>query len=110
MRFVSLACGCVVSAIGLLSFVGWVLGANALQDLFRSGVTMKTNAAIAGTSAGFSLLTLSSSRRPVQLAGKLLAVLTFSIAFVTLMEHVTRRDFGIDQLLFSEPPGRTATV
>ena len=32
MRFVSLACGCVVSAIGLLSFVGWVLGANALHD------------------------------------------------------------------------------
>ena len=91
------------AAIGAVALTGWVLGRPDLRSLFvHPPVTVKTNAALAMIVAGASLWLIASPHRTrvrVRLA-RALALLVSAIGGLTLAEHVTGWDLGIDQLLF----------
>jgi hypothetical protein len=113
---------CTIGRIGaaaaalcaVTGFTGWVLGFELLKSLFiPGGITMKANTALGLLSAAASLWVVStesilaSHRRNIAWT---LAAFTLLIGAVTLCEHAFGWDLGIDQLLFSEPPGAAATA
>jgi PAS domain S-box-containing protein len=94
---------------GLLSFLGWAAGITALTDWWGTGITIKANAALATLATGSALIGtmfLPAARRWV-IAFALFAA---SLGGLTLFEHVTGWNLGIDTLLFDETPGSPATV
>lgn len=72
-----------------------------------STITMKTNMALALLLSGAALLLLEvSNPRPWRrYAGGCAGAAVFLIGALTLYEHLFRQSLGIDQLIFTEPPG-----
>src|SRR5262245_13144356 len=107
-RFASLstlAAGCVM-AVGSLALLGWVLDMPVLLSGIGT-VTIKTNTAIALVLAGTALLLLRPPERDRArtLAGRACAIGSISIGGLTLLQHLSGWDLGIDQLLFRGAPG-----
>ena len=98
-------------ACGLITLVGWTTGVDGLRDWIDSGVTMKANPAVCAVGAGSALiLSLQMARSgAARLLVIALGLLTALIGGLTLTQHLTGWDFGIDTLLFHEPPGMKAT-
>ena len=102
------ATGVFALAGGTASFLGWAASVYRLTDWSGSGITMKPNAALAAAVAGFALLlSLKSAQRPVI---RILGMFVAAIGGVTLLEHLTGWNVGIDTLLFDEAPGALATA
>ena len=102
----------LVIAIGTNGLLGWVLDSKAMREFASSGVQIKSNTAIAILLSGISLWLLTgvcSNRWTRWVAGGA-AALVLLIGGLTLAEHVTGWNFGIDELLFREPPGELATT
>ena len=103
----------VVALIGSLSLLRWILDLRALKAMFTGGVTIKTNASICLMLLASALLLL---RKEVgrgkwrTWSGRALASIAAAVGALTLTQHLTGHDFGIDQLLFHEPPGALATM
>jgi PAS domain S-box-containing protein len=100
----------VVGAIGLL---GWILNVEPLKAAFTGGITIKANAAISLILLGGALLLLlpvHGGSRWRTVTGRIAAIIASLIGAATLTQHVSGIDFGIDQLLFHEPPGAAATA
>jgi signal transduction histidine kinase/ActR/RegA family two-component response regulator len=112
LRTAALVCGGIITALGGIALVGWIIGVEALQGQFAAGITMKANTAIGLILLGLALLLTArttSSSWPDRL-GRALAVAAAAIGFATLFEHVTGVDLGIDQALFREAAGAIATT
>lgn len=77
-----------------------------------SMVTMKTNAALGLVLAGTSLLLLGTGTQNIRrrTAGLICAVVVFIIGTLTTAEHAFGLNFGIDELLFTEPGGAIGTT
>src|SRR5689334_8821787 len=102
----------LVVVSGLLVIVGWIIDDPFLRGGFSpSGITVKTNAGIAMLCCGLSL-SLQCFNISVQTlrVARFLAVIAIVIGALTLAEHLFGWDLRIDQLLFHEPPGASATV
>lgn len=97
-------------AIGCAALVGWALDSAMLKGAIGVTITMKANTAVALALAGAALWlsTARSGRRHV--AARVLAGVVAAIGGLTLLEHALGVDLSIDQLLFSEAPGETATA
>jgi signal transduction histidine kinase len=104
-RRLSTFCGILVIAVGLVVLVGWTLQMPVLTGLFGT-ITMKTNAAIALVLCGAGVLLISRLR--IVAAG--FGLLAGTLGAVTLAEHVSGWDAGIDQALFTEAAGAIATA
>ncbi|HEY8924684.1 MAG TPA: hypothetical protein VIU64_09905, partial [Polyangia bacterium] len=93
---------------GALTLAGWFLDVPRLAAWNGHGINMKANAAVCALAGGAALVTLvlGGPRRLV----RGLASLTFAIGTLTLLEHVSGLDLGIDTLLFHEAPGAPATA
>ena len=96
---------------GALALVGWSTGIEALKGSYALGINIKTNPAIVILLLGLALLLLGPPHRSGWRTwiGRAFAFLAMAIGLLTLSEHVTGRDLGIDQALFTEPPGAPAT-
>ena len=96
---------------GALALVGWSTGIEALKGSYALGINIKTNTAIVILLLGLALLLLGPPHRSGWRTwiGRAFAFLAMAIGLLTLSEHVTGRDLGIDQALFTEPPGAPAT-
>ncbi len=102
----------VVVLSGLLVIIGWVIDNPLLRGRFSpSGITVKTNAGIALLCCGLSLglQCFNASPRTLRVA-RFLAVIALVIGALTFAEHLFGWNLQIDQLLFKEPPGASATV
>ncbi|HYC31330.1 MAG TPA: ATP-binding protein [Gemmatimonadales bacterium] len=99
--------GWYVLAAGLLSFMGWVLDLPRLAT-WGGGISIQPNTALAAAAAGAGLALLAHGfRRPVMA----LAIVCGLIGFLTLLEHATGIDLGIDnRLTFGRSWGATATT
>lgn len=98
---------------GSLTLLGWQTGAYRLTDWFGLGISMKANPAVASIAAGLGVMMCVSSARVSRvraLVVRVLGVLVALIGGLTLLQHVTGLDFGIDELLFPEPPGARGTA
>ena len=108
-RSVALFAGAYALLGGIVSFSGWAFGVERFADWNGSGIAMKANTALAAAVAGAALLiavTRSDSRPLVRGLGWLVAAL----GGLTLLEHVTGWNLGIDTLLFDEAPDARATA
>ncbi|MFL6648633.1 MAG: ATP-binding protein [Sulfurifustaceae bacterium] len=93
----------------IISFAGWVTEVYRLTDWWGTGITIKANTSLAGTAAGLAILialALPKARVSVRVLGLFAALL----GGLTLFEHVTAINLGIDTLLFDEPAGMPGTV
>ena len=95
--------------VGLIVLTGWTFDLPLLRSL-SGEITMKANAAIGLLAAGLALC-LSGRRSGVaRFAGRTSAILAGALGALTLSEHITGWNLGIDELLFTEEPGAPATA
>jgi PAS domain S-box-containing protein len=95
--------------VGVSVLVGWTLNIAALLT-WGAGTPIAPNAGAGFVLAGFSLWLLRErENRPSpasrKLAARAAAAMVSLGGFLTLAEHLFRRDFGIDRLLLLRPPG-----
>jgi signal transduction histidine kinase/ActR/RegA family two-component response regulator len=101
----------LAGVIGAISLLGWVLDDDRLKGL-GGDLTMKANTALALCLLAASVLSLrlyplSRNRmRAVRIAGGLV----LALGALTLSQHLLGWDAGVDQLLFREAAGATATA
>jgi hypothetical protein len=109
VRRVALGTAAYVAVGGALSFAGWLGGTLRLTDWWNTGITIKANTALAFFVAGCALLliVLQPQRRALIRA---LGVAVAMIGGLTLFEHASGLDLGIDTFLFDEPAGAAATA
>jgi PAS domain S-box-containing protein len=93
-----------------LTLAGWATGLTRLTDWGNSGITMKANPALLALCAAIALLLVSRNSPIARFARTALALFIASVALLTLFEHFSGRNLGIDTLLCQEPPGARATV
>jgi signal transduction histidine kinase len=98
--------GIAVTAIGTLVLSGWFFDLESLKTMYGP-IAMKTNTAIAFVLCGVSLALIRLRGRIV---GSAAAIVAAAIGLFTLVQHLTGWDLGIDQWLFTEPPGAPATA
>jgi PAS domain S-box-containing protein len=102
--------GIAVALVGADVLIGRIVGIPALYHFFGA-IVMKANTALCLMLGGIALAgsfyrTLPAERRIRQVLGLIVAV----IGSLTLMEHLTGVDVGIDQILVREAPGEAATA
>lgn len=106
-RIVCLATGGYAVFSGVVTLIGWAANIPRMTDLSGTGITMFVNTAIAAILTGVGLILLSLGRiRTAALAGSLAALL----GLVTLFQHATGIDLGIDSLLWPRDFGALAAA
>jgi PAS domain S-box-containing protein len=93
----------------LLTLLGWASEVHVLTDWVGSGITQKPNNALAAVLCSSALLMLVRTPRGVAVV-RFLAISAAVIGGLTLIEHLTGINLGIDTLLFDELPGERATA
>src|SRR3954454_18830406 len=93
---------------GALEVLGWALGLPQLRAWQTYGIAMKINTAICAAVAGAALLLPATGVGPR--VARALGIFVAAVGGLTLLEHLTGASFGIDTLLFNEPPGARATA
>jgi diguanylate cyclase (GGDEF)-like protein len=104
--------GLLTAALGLAGFGGWIVNEPLLRDFADSYARMKSNAGLGLIGAGLALFAFTAL--PLKsVAGLVLrrggAALAGIIGLLTLIQYLAGVDFGIDQLLVSDP-GTTADL
>ncbi len=102
-----------VFALGGLVLLGWVFDIAVLKSLDPNLVSMKANTAAAFVLIGIGLWFSRAGRRgfrPGRYVAWSSAAVVAAIGLLTLLEYATGRNFGIDQLLFTEPAGAVRTI
>jgi two-component sensor histidine kinase len=94
---------------GVITLIGWTAGIHRLTDWWGVGLTMKANAAMGAVALGLALLLLVSHPRSITLI-RSLGLFVAAIGGLTLFEHFTQWNVGIDTLLFNEPEGTRGTA
>ena len=104
--------------LGLIVLAGWALHIEALKSVFPGYINMKANTALCLVFSGASLLIgyLIRRRTWTRTCSVSLALVAAFIAAATLLEYLTNRSFGMDQLFiadsldspFTPNPGRMA--
>lgn len=107
----------IASVIVLLAggavLIGWIRHLPEFTALYLPGPTLKTNGAVALICSAVAnlVLTTASGRRGAWLfVVCVLALVPTLTGGLTLYEHLTSWDLGIDQLIASEAPGAIATM
>ena len=93
---------------GLISLLGWVLEIPQFKDWTGSGITMKANAAFCAMMGGAALWLSLWSKGKVLL--RICAGVVLLIGWLTLLQHISGWNFGIDTLFFAEARGSAATA
>ncbi len=103
--------GVLAFAIGFIVLIGWIFNIMSLKSLQPSFVSMKANTAIAIMLAGMSLWFIHYHRKTLfhELIFSFCAALVTAIGLLSLIEYIGSWNFGIDQLLFTEPIGTVGT-
>lgn len=101
------------AAIGLLALIGWVADIAFLKGIRPDFATTKPNAAIGIILLGAALAIAALSEK-IRSVPRILGAAAALIGLVTILEHLTGIDAGIDAVLFTSkleaegslPPGR----
>lgn len=98
--------------IGSFIILGWTFDIPFLKSVSYHWASMKANAAVCSILLGFSLILLSKINRDnsIEFVARVLSLIAFIIAFLTLLEYAYNKDFGIDQFLFHEFELSTGTA
>ncbi|HVZ94259.1 MAG TPA: PAS domain S-box protein, partial [Phycisphaerales bacterium] len=104
---VALVCGCYGFVAGATTLMGWVGGWPRLTDWFGMDIAMLPNTAAAAIAAGMALCLASFGRWGWSAA---LAAIVAMIGALTLFEHLTGVNLGIDTILHESAWGLTAST
>src|SRR5262245_12312553 len=101
-----IATGTAVYAVaaGLATLVGWATDIRRLTDWKNDGISMFPNTAVCALLSGLAILVTNGRAGGSRAVVRVLGVAIASVAAVTLLEHATGADFGIDTLLFAARP------
>jgi signal transduction histidine kinase/CheY-like chemotaxis protein len=108
-RYASVCAAAYAILGGLLSFAGWAADIPRLADWWGTGITIKANTAIGICTVGVAIALAASPWRILPLV-RTLGFFAGMLGALTLYEHITSSDLGIDTFLFDEPPGVAATA
>jgi signal transduction histidine kinase/ActR/RegA family two-component response regulator len=108
-RHVSVGAATYAIVGGLLSFMGWAADVPRLTDWWGTGITIKANTAVGITAVAVAVLSAAISRRTLWLV-RTLGLFAGTLGALTLSEHVSGYDLGIDTLLFDELAGVAGTA
>jgi len=103
--------GVVVFLVGALTLAGWLFDIRLLLWTSPDRIVMKANAALAFVLSGISLWLIANegTAGAARQAAAACALAVALLGLLTLGEHVSGRDLGIDQLLAAEGPGAVKT-
>lgn len=108
-RYASVCAAAYAILGGLLSFAGWAADIPRLTDWWGTGITIKANTAIGICVVGVAIATAAASWRMLPFV-RALGFFAAMLGALTLYEHITSTDLGIDTLLFDEPHGAAGTA
>ena len=94
---------------GAVTLLGWVVDEPRLRAWDGSSLTMKANPALCAMLAGAAVMGLALTARAAGWVRAIGAVVC-AIGGLTLFEHLSGINLGIDTLLFDEPEGALATA
>jgi diguanylate cyclase (GGDEF)-like protein len=102
--------GIIVLSIGVAVLVGWVADIPLLKTVFPGLASMKANTAIGFVSAATSLLLLRTSQpgSPSRRLARALSIFVAVLGGLTLVEVLSKLDFGIDELVLTDPTEASA--
>ena len=96
---------------GVITLIGWALDLPRLTDWRGDGISMFVNAAICSALSGVSLILIASSgpawRRT---AARIAAIVVAILGGLTLIQHLTGVNFGIDVLVLKRGWGQRAAM
>jgi signal transduction histidine kinase len=99
----------LVLVTGIVVLAGWMTGAGLLKSVLPGLVQMKANTALGFVCCGFALWLVV--RRPERrMLTRVLVSVAILLGSLTLIEYLSGRNLGIDQLLFAEPAGAIGTL
>lgn len=91
------------SFAGIAVITGWLLDIEFCKSLLPGFPTMKFNSAICLTFLGFSLLQSLSGEATGTQGRKILALLVTAMGIITLLQHLSGMNIGIDNFFFKYP-------
>lgn len=104
-------CAAFAIVAGISAILGWALEIPRLTDWTNQGISMFTNAAICSLLSGIGIALLIPPARDWKLkAARVLGTAVSVLAGLTLLQHITGVDFGIDTLLFAREWGQNAAA
>src|SRR5213594_1992279 len=112
-RLPALAAGIVATLSGVTALTRWFVGTAPLRGMLPGSASMKANTALTFVLAGTSVCLAASgaaamyrgARRVMEACAGAAALM----GFLTLLEYVSGRALGIDQLLLHAVPGGLAS-
>jgi PAS domain S-box-containing protein len=107
---VAVACGAYAVAAGVLALVGWGVNLPRLTDWKGDGISMFPNTAACAVMSGLALLLSNVRRRRPRPIVRLLGAVLTSVAALTLLEHLSGMNIGIDTALFDRAWGQLAAA
>ncbi len=108
---VSGLCAAFAILMSSLALAGWAFDSPRLTDLLNQGISMFPNAGICGMLSGLAiLLSLPSPQAGRRRTAQSLAWFVTILAALTLLEHLTGSNLGIDALLFERDWGQAAAA
>src|SRR5262249_61843431 len=106
-RLVAVAAVCSMAG-GLITLLGWVADIQRLTDWRNDGISMFPNTAACAVASGLALLLHGLLGRRSRVATACLGALVALIGGLTLVEHLSGIDLGIDVVLMNRPLGQGA--
>ncbi len=100
--------GVLVIGIGSAAILGWIFDVSFLKRIVPGSIAIKFNAALVFLLAGVSLLGAADCRSlGRRRMGQVCASLVILVGALTLVEHISGQDLGIDSLLIKEAASAT---
>jgi PAS domain S-box-containing protein len=97
-------------AAGLVTLAGWFADVQRLTDWLNDGISMFPTAAVCAVASGLALLLHATAPRRARAATSGIGALVALVGGLTLVEHLTGIDLGIDTLLIARTWGQGAAA
>jgi PAS domain S-box-containing protein len=109
---VLIAAGVYALVGGAVTLLGWAIGSQLLTDWAHTGISMFPNTAVCACLCGAALLVLSTNATNQQSRStvRILALFVALVGGLTLFQHLSGLNLGIDTLLFDRPWGQRAAA
>jgi signal transduction histidine kinase len=109
-RRIAAATGFYAVAAGVVTIIGWITNIQRLTDWKNDGISMFPNTAACAAMCGAALLLADTPTANARRALRFFASFAAFIAALTLFEHVSGINLGIDTLVFERSWGQGAAA